>query len=408
MKKFYFSVAMASMLALGFTACSDDNNKGINEPNTQVPGQPQEEGVLTLEGSGANKLYQLLTKADPVKQCMSRQSVHITEEQFAEIAAFTAKLTDGSASATNKYRRIFNWVSEHIKYDHQGGHSQDPYDVFVNKLAICQGFSNLMKVMLLSQEIPAILVNGFLESTGGAHAWVYCYADGKWIVSDPTNKYDSPDAKKVADYEHVLNPVMAEIQFEQDGFVCDFNGANFNLASIKKEEASVTIPDQVCGITVSGFIPQKDLPASITEINLGNHVVSLGSKEMGNILLTEHGKNLKSVLVGPANMALEVYGGAVYQKLDDSNLPYFVPPMVEELRLKPLQKLEKGTVFGFSRLKHLFIADGVKEIEPYAVEQCDALEVIQLPASFDMSTLPKDAFAVPETCKIVTGQLVKR
>lgn len=401
MKKLYLSVAVASMLTVGFAACSDDDNNKGNQPSIENQGKPQDDGVITLEGSGAKKLYKLLMKADPVKQCMNRSSVTITDEQFAEIAAFTAKLTEGSSNATNKYKRIFNWVSEHVKYDHEGGHSQDPYDVFTSKIAICQGFSNLIKVMLLSQEIPTILVNGWLGSTGGAHAWVYCYADGKWIVSDPTNKYYCADAKKVADYETSLDPVFAEIKFEQDGFVCNFDGANFNLAALTRGDASVTIPSDVCGITVAAFLPESELPATVTEIILGNQVVSLGSKEDGTIRLNNYGKNLKSVQVGAGNMALESYGGAVYQKLDDSNLPYFIPPMVEELRLKPIKVLDKGTVDGLGSLKRLFIAKGVERIESFAVDHCEALEEIHLPASFDQSALPKDAFNVPKTCKII-------
>lgn len=402
MKRMYLSVVVASLLSFGLAACGDDDEENNeNRLSIETPEKPQDDGVITLEGSGAQKLYKLLTRTNPTVQCMSRNSLNITDEQWKEIADFTKELTEGSANATNKYKRIFNWVSEHIKYDHQGGHSQDPYAVFISKTAICQGFSNLMKVMLLTQDIPAILVNGWLRSTDGAHAWVYCYADGKWIVSDPTNKNHYMNAKKVADYEMLLDPVMAEVEFEQDGFVCNFNGANFNLMAIKTAATSVTIPDEVCHITINAFIPEKELPALVSELNLGNNVITLGSREEGNIRLKDAGKNLKNVLVGTNNIALETYGGAVYQKLDDSNMPYFVPPMVEELHLKPLKKMEKGTVEGLINLKRLYVAKGLESIDSFAVEHCESLEEIHLPASFDISTMPKDAFVVPEGCKII-------
>ncbi|EJX07934.1 hypothetical protein EVA_03954 [gut metagenome] len=219
-------------------------------------------------------------------------------------------------------------------------------------------------------------------------------------MSDPTNKNHYMNAKKVADYEMLLDPVMAEVEFEQDGFVCNFNGANFNLTAIKTSAASITIPDEVCHITVNAFIPEKELPAMVSELNLGNNVMTLGSREDGNIRLKDAGKNLKIVTVGTNNIALETYGGAVYQKLDDSNLPYFVPPMVEELRLKPLKKMEKGTVEGLANLKRLYVAKGLESIEPFAVEHCESLEEIHLPVSFDLSILPQDAFIVPKDCKI--------
>ncbi len=107
----------------------------------------------------------------------------ITPEQFEEIGAAAKEIVDGAQTEYEKVYRISKWVHENVRYSYEGT-DQNPYTVFKEKVAICQGYSNLVKAMLSYLEIPCILVNG--DSIAGGHAWNMAYADGEWIFVDST------------------------------------------------------------------------------------------------------------------------------------------------------------------------------------------------------------------------------
>lgn len=409
MRHFYPSLLLAAgILLAGATACSDDDSPFAEGGNEEEVTPPQE-GILVLSGTPAHKLGQLLQRVDPAL-CMTwgKHYMAITDEQKAEIADFTASLMadKGTTTERQKFDCIFEWVTANIKYENQNGSEgggslledyNAPYNVFKNRKAICQGFANLTRLMCILQGIPSVAANGSLADFGG-HAWLYCLVEGKWIVSDPTNNanYEMDDWKSHEDW---LMPTMADIDFaSEDGFVCNFYEEAYNLRAVMTESTSVTIPENVGGVRLTGFNPDT-LAVPIEEIHIGANITSLGYSRLG---LKHAGSRIRAVTVDENNPALETYKGVVYRKyVEKSYIPYYTPARIEEVTLRPMQVMEKNIVTDLHALKRLYVADGTVTIEDWAVENCPVLEEIHLPAS--VTNIAKDAFTqgVPADVKII-------
>ena len=151
MKKIYYILSLA--LATGFMAsCSNDPNGTdglLPNDQTELPefnntrAFPEDDGAKTLSGNGAAKLYTILNKADEVFYT-NKANYTITDEQYAEIKAFTDELVADKKTQLTKYRAIFSWLVKNIKYNNTNTpYSNEPYDVFTNKICVCQGYSNL-------------------------------------------------------------------------------------------------------------------------------------------------------------------------------------------------------------------------------------------------------------------------
>lgn len=377
MKKTYFLLALC-LSAAGLSSCSSETD-GSDLPETGAPGLPaasvrplefpQDDGSTYLNGTAAENLYALLEKTDPA-QALGIGETRITDAQYQEIKTFTDDLVKSCADDEAKYRTIFQWVSTNVAYDNS---DNDPYPVFINRKAICQGYSNLMKVMLLTQNIPAMVVNGY--GWGMGHAWNYAYYNGKWRVCDATNKGDF-EAATLSSYTH-LSPMMADITlFEDEEFVYDFYDYQLNIASVKTGDEQVTVPYSKNGFRVTSFNPQVALPANIRELYLGKNIQTLGYNLVG---LKDAGRNLTAVYVDEANPYLRGYEGAVYERSGESCYLYYVPGSLDFLKLLPMEKAEKNVVLDQPSLTAIEFAAGTKTIEAYAVENCPQLRTAYVP-----------------------------
>ena len=189
MKKHYLLMALCAGALL--TSCNKENETANllhekAEENvytaTRTFAEPVEGAIdLSAMTSTNKRLRDLLDKAGP-GIIQSLGAMNITDEQYNEIAEYTDSIVKSDTTQTMKYKTIFNWIVKNIKYEFN---DNDPYPVFKNRKAICQGYSNLLTVMCYSQGIPTVVVNGFLSQMG--HAWAYTCPDSTWIVSDPTN-----------------------------------------------------------------------------------------------------------------------------------------------------------------------------------------------------------------------------
>lgn len=135
------------------------------------------------------------------------------ESVFQEIVKLTDSLTAGKTTDTEKAKAIFDWVSQNIKYDYtayqyhvwqdkgyglteaqkaQIDRAADPFYAYAQRLAICDGYSDLSWLMLSIAEIPAVRISGDSNERGlnggGPHAWNAVLLDGKWLFFDTTWK----------------------------------------------------------------------------------------------------------------------------------------------------------------------------------------------------------------------------
>lgn len=369
MRNQYFFGALL-LLAATATSCSSDADEmlpaEVVSAGTGVSAYdfPQDDGAVYLNGTGAEALWALLKEFDS-GNALSLGETRITDAQYAEIKAFTDELVKGCTDDAETYAVIYKWVCNNIRY---GNSDNDPYPVFKNRMGVCQGYSNLMKVMLQSQHIPVIVANGY--AYGGGHAWNYVFFNDTWRVSDATNKMEF-DGGALSAYKF-LTPTRADvILFDDDDFSYDFYDGHLNVAEVKQDGEQLTIPFSVKGFRITSFCPHSSLPASTRELYVGANIETFG---MGYMSLKDFGKQLTAIYVDESNPKLLGYEGAVYERGMVANYMYYIPGQMETLKLLPMETVEKNTVFDQPNLLTVEFAEGTKTIEAYAVEKCPLLE----------------------------------
>lgn len=112
------------------------------------------------------------------------------------------KIVNKGDSDYEKIRKVNDWVAENVWYDlnlaadvktgkADSSHTK-AVDVLKSKRAVCDGYANLTNELLHALGIPSRWVAGWASSDG--HAWNEAYADGRWIILDPT--WDSENRYK--------------------------------------------------------------------------------------------------------------------------------------------------------------------------------------------------------------------
>lgn len=357
---------------------------------------------------GANKVLQVM---DPQVALTLSDYPDLTKEQLEEIKAKATEITQGAKNQTEALHRIHDYLVKNITYDNhgngaelsKGGDANSPYNAFINKTCVCQGYANLLRVMAISQGIPSVSLNGDLYQYGnivGGHAWAAALADGKWIIEDPTNGNFYPIApteKYAGDLQtHWISPAA----FEKDGLVFDYFEKMLNVAEVKSNEPILTVPfsyeydsKKHKSFRINSFNPHKNLPDGVKQIYLGENIISLGTGLVG---LSRYGNNVEAVHVAPKNKVFCSEDGVVYRYHNVNNKRVidqlvYIPLQKKSLKLLPMKKLEKNTITGCPELETVYIASGTKVIEAYAFERCPKLKTVYLPE--DCKVVEEGAFA---------------
>lgn len=386
------NILLYSLLLAGLMfSCENQMDESVSKSKTDYVKEevskddslfPTEDDAIKLSDySYCNQMLYLLDKIDP-QDCLVLYDTKIKDDEFQEIKEFTDNLVKGETDQVKIMDIIFFWVADNIKYDFA---DNDPYPVFKNRKAVCQGYANLYKVMLLTQNIPVISING-LANIGGhmsGHAWNYSYANGDWFMADPTNRRIDM-AVNISGYDSDYQPLSAELAlFENDSYLFEFSGGHLNIASVKQGNEKLSLPYSAGGFVVTSFNPEKDMPAEIKEVYIGKNISSIGAD--GSIGLKQYGKSVEMVYIDSANPELESINGVVYLKKGDTVTPYFIPYGMTRIEFKPNKVYGKGLVYGHENLEEMYFPDGVEKIEDYAVEACPKLKYVSIPEKTEVS-----------------------
>lgn len=372
-------------------SCDNKSDEPVSKSKTEYIKEEQKENenlfpieddaIKLSDYSYCTQMLYLLDKVDP-QDCLVLYDTKIKDDEFQEIKEFTDNLVKGETDQVKIMDIIFFWVADNIKYDFA---DNDPYPVFKNRKAVCQGYANLYKVMLLTQNIPVISING-LANIGGhmsGHAWNYSYANGDWFMADPTNRRIDM-AVNISGYDSDYQPLSAELAlFENDSYLFEFSGGHLNIASVKQETEKLSLPYSAGGFVVTSFNPEKDMPAEIKEVYIGKNISLIGAD--GSIGLKQYGKSVEMVYIDSANPELESINGVVYLKKGDTVTPYFIPYGMTRIEFKPNKVYGKGLVYGHENLEEMYFPDGVEKIEDYAVEACPKLKYVSIPEKTEVS-----------------------
>lgn len=383
MQKSLLAIAFA-MLPLAYSCSSDiEEDMQQNLPvdiKADTPADenyfPVEDNSPRLEYNGATALSRLVRKMDPTR-ALEMGETKITEAQMAEIRDFVDKNLKGETQEET-YKNIFEWMGENLQYVNSAQETAylDPYDVFVYKRCVCQGYANLLKTMCISQGIPAFIANGWLGNIGG-HAWNYVQTDGKWRVSDPTNGSDYL-MNNVAQYRDWLMPEHTDLNlFEDEQFTYNFELGHLNISGVKVSAPAsgvLTIPYSVNGYRITSFSPLSSIGESYTKVYVGSNLETFGQ----NVNLTvDNMPAVTEINISEKNKTLQSYKGVVYM---GNNLnPILVPAGITYLELKPMPVMEKNTVCNLPNVTEIRLADGTKSMEAYAIEACPKLRTVYIP-----------------------------
>lgn len=408
MKKHILIVSLAAASTL-FTACNEQYNT-TNITNQQeasaeayyAPTFAEPDDAKRLTGTPAENLRAIFEATGP-EIITSMGNMNITNEQYEEIAAFTTKLVEGKKTQKEKFNVIHNWVNGNVKYDPS---DNDPYAVFTNKTGVCQGYANLLTVMCYSQDIPTVVVNGYLNQPPfyGAHAWNYVCADGKWYVADPTNgnlQNGTWSIANISRYTHLI-PEVADVDiFTDDYAIYRYYNYSINVAEVTTKESPLIVPYSVGGFVISSFNPSVALPEDITEIYLGENITTLGESYNMSLTTSNYGKYLRAIYVDKNNPSLADHEGVVYRKNGDERQLYYIPGGMEFIEMLPMEVVDKNTIYNHNSVKEIYFPKGTKRLESFAIENCPKLERVYVPEDAEVSS--SAIYNCPSNVKILRG-----
>ena len=385
-----------------FFACGDSQNDTPSLPDepespTMIEGinalvNPSasfaKDDSSTIYDSPTKLVADLLTKAGP-EIIKGLGYITITEKEYQEIKEFTDQLVKGVKKPFDIYSTIFKWVTTNVVYTN--GVNNDPYPVFKNLQGVCQGYANLLSVMLHSQKIYAFIANGILNPVGG-HAWNYVYID-QWYVSDPTNNghflMSNPSS-----YTHLV-PLQLDVNlFEDEQFVFNFYEGHLNIRVVKESGKQLIVPFSTNGFQVTSFNPDTELPSNIEEIYIGKNIQTLGESLIG---LDIHAPSVKYAFVDTSNQKMESYGQVVYRNA----FTYYVPAAATIIQFKDYDTLGKNILKGHNKVETVVIQAGTQKLEAYAFEDCPNLQKAYIPKE---TIVDNNAFyGVHNNFKIIRG-----
>ena len=397
--KNYVLPFIISIFCLSITSCSEsDEPKLIEGINAIVPPSASfapDDGAKALSKNPAEKVMDLLMSAGP-KIIKSMGQMNITDSQYKEIKTFVDELAADQKTPYDIYRTIFTWITQNIQYASDYV-DNDPYPVFQTKKAICQGYANLCKTMLLTQGIPAFGVNGYYAAYG-AHAWLYAYVDKIWRVCDPTG-YRQHGMSELNKYKNDLLVQRTEIEiFEDENFGYNYDEYRLNVCRVKKcNGEALTVPFSVAGFKISSFLLEHSLPSNVRQLYFGTNIQSLGTQ---GYPLFGRANSVEEAFVAPGNRLISSQDGVIYHGTGTN--VYYIPTAIRRLVLKQMKVIGKNTVYDLPNLEEIVISEGTTTVESYAFESCPSLKRIYVPQS--VTSFAKDAlYRCPDDVEILKG-----
>lgn len=134
------------------------------------------------------------------------------------IAALSNTICDGITDEYEKLLTIHDWVAENLYYDmddyrNSGSHSYAGVeDLLVGKRSVCQGYADLLTMLVRAQGIPCRQISGYalgmsatgywtddnVDRTASNHAWNQAYVNHRWVNLDAT--WDSDNVYENGEY----------------------------------------------------------------------------------------------------------------------------------------------------------------------------------------------------------------
>ncbi len=327
---------------------------------------------------------------------------YLDEKQKEEIKKYVeTNIIKGVTDDYEKAHRIYDWIYTNVTYaDFSMIPWLDPYDVFVNKVAVCGGFSNLYKAMLNSIGIPSVLISG--NTPYGAHIWNAVYADDKWFYSDATwgGKYFDQGIEGFLQ-DHMPVRVEAVSIEAENGVLLGYDNG-IAVVGVTGGRTSVDVPDMYKDLYVTSVSYKLfNSMYKIKELNLGAYIRVVDTQAVCN--------TLESISVSDKNTTFAAKDGVLFTKDFSRILIYPVQKKSDTFTLqKNTELFDVKDTFSNQYLENLEVEEGNAVYTSYdgALYNLDKTELIVVPAGkTKIHILPNASIDMMAFANVDTGKL---
>ena len=140
-------------------------------------------------------------------------ALHFPKKKYKTVTEIANALTEGLKTEQEKFRAIFRWITDNIEYNKSAQSIVEADKIVRKNKAVCQGFSNLLKEMCNTVNIPCEVITGYtktevkdinknLKKTD--HAWNCVQLYGSWFLVDvtwATSKYNIVTHKYMKEFD---------------------------------------------------------------------------------------------------------------------------------------------------------------------------------------------------------------
>lgn len=140
-------------------------------------------------------------------------ALHFPKKKYKTVTEVAAALSENLKTDHEKFRAIFKWITDNIEYNKSAQNVTDASKIIRKNKAVCQGFSNLLKEMCNTVNIPCDVIVGYtktevkdinkkLKKTD--HAWNSVQLYGTWYLVDvtwATSKYNVVTHKYMKEFD---------------------------------------------------------------------------------------------------------------------------------------------------------------------------------------------------------------
>ncbi|MCL2251864.1 MAG: hypothetical protein FWC12_08115 [Treponema sp.] len=159
--------------------------------------------ISVYDAEGTEVFSFIENTADPVMRQLSSNITSKRQSNPSEFVTLLAGFINEKASSDyDRIKKAHDWVTLNIRYDTQSFFSgryssQEANDVIKRGSAVCQGYSDVFKMICDALQIECIVVTGFARGYGSNlfsyedtsdsnHAWNIVIIDGKSFLIDST------------------------------------------------------------------------------------------------------------------------------------------------------------------------------------------------------------------------------
>ncbi|MBQ7624390.1 MAG: transglutaminase domain-containing protein [Clostridia bacterium] len=140
----------------------------------------------TFTGTKENNVYHYRIPFSFTFYTTAAQEAELT----AGLNALMPEILEGKTTDLEKATAVYDWICENISYDYSTGDDKifTAYAAWKDRMAVCQGYTNLLYRMLLMAGVDCRFIPGaaIMSTSQENHSWNICKIDGKWYNLDAT------------------------------------------------------------------------------------------------------------------------------------------------------------------------------------------------------------------------------